>query len=160
MSIDEVAKAADVFPVKFAHIKEFHILLAGTDPFVDLQVSDAHMRLRVEQELRNLSIRLRKRYTFISEDKVVVSQALKEVAEPLSISLRSLLKLTGKPVPKEKTTEAIMNASGEAFELDKDALARIAKMRHEEANDPDVLELFEEVMKSVDKAAKIANDLE
>ena len=58
----EVRRTADAFPTKFLDIKEHHIVLAGDDPFVGLEeVTGRGGPVRVEQELRNLVLRLRRR---------------------------------------------------------------------------------------------------
>src|SRR5581483_1897331 len=54
----EINRVAADFPTKFLDIKAFHIVLAGEDPFVGLEVARAQLRARLEQALRNLSLRL------------------------------------------------------------------------------------------------------
>lgn len=56
----EIPRAADVFPLLYDDVRREHVLLAGVDPFSDLTISDRHRRLRVEQELREAQIRLRR----------------------------------------------------------------------------------------------------
>jgi len=52
LSADEISRAADVFPLFYDDIRSCHVLLAGKDVFADLEISDKHRRLRIEQELR------------------------------------------------------------------------------------------------------------
>ena len=60
LTASEIPRAADVFPLLYDDIRREHVLLAGADPFSDLAISDRHRRLRVEQELREAQIRLRR----------------------------------------------------------------------------------------------------
>ncbi len=57
---DEIHRAADVFPLFYDDIRSCHVLLAGKDVFAHLEISDAHRRVRIEQELREAQIRLRR----------------------------------------------------------------------------------------------------
>jgi predicted nucleotidyltransferase len=57
---DEIHRAADVFPLFYDDIRSCHVLLAGRDAFAKLEISDAHRRVRIEQELREVQIRLRR----------------------------------------------------------------------------------------------------
>jgi len=57
---DEIPRAADVFPLFYDDIRSCHLLLAGKDAFANLEISDAHRRVRIEQELREVQIRLRR----------------------------------------------------------------------------------------------------
>lgn len=57
---DEVGRAADAFPVFYDDIKRAHVMLHGTDPFASLEIAKEHKRVRVEQELREAQIRLRR----------------------------------------------------------------------------------------------------
>jgi predicted nucleotidyltransferase len=60
LTASEIPRAADVFPLLYDDVRREHVLLAGADPFSDLAISDRHRRLRVEQELREAQIRLRR----------------------------------------------------------------------------------------------------
>src|SRR5262245_34764168 len=57
----DLAPAAAAFPIKFLDIKRYHVLLVGENPLAGLEVPREHVRFRIEQELRNLSLRLRRR---------------------------------------------------------------------------------------------------
>ena len=61
VSETDIKGSADVFPIKFLQIKHHHKLLYGTDVFQGMEVSKAHLRLRCEQELKNLMLRTRPR---------------------------------------------------------------------------------------------------
>lgn len=58
----ELQQSADVFPIKFRTIQKYGTLLIGENPLDTLSIEVAHLRLRCEQELRNLSLRLRQTY--------------------------------------------------------------------------------------------------
>jgi len=58
----DLQSSCDVFPVKFQEMKLYYRVLAGEDVLVDLVISDEHLRLRCEQRLKNLLLRLRSAY--------------------------------------------------------------------------------------------------
>jgi hypothetical protein len=80
---DEIARAADVFPLLYEDIQLHHAVLWGEDPFVDLVIHAEHRRLRIEQELRDARIRLRR---FVAEDGL----AGEALVEPLIRKLKRL----------------------------------------------------------------------
>ncbi|HMP53712.1 MAG TPA: nucleotidyltransferase domain-containing protein [Candidatus Melainabacteria bacterium] len=160
MTGSEVARSADVFPVKFMHIKNYHLVLFGDDPFADLSISPKHLRIRLEQELRNISIRLRNRYVNLHQDRSVSIGLVTNLMGSFAVQLRTLLELTGKPLPQEHSTKAHLMAAAEAFDLDKEALEAASELRRDVAPALEVQEIFARVMKSVDKAVDVADQLE
>ncbi|MGK4006508.1 nucleotidyltransferase domain-containing protein [Sorangium sp. So ce1036] len=60
LTADEIPRAADVFPLLYDDIRRCHVLLSGRDPFSALVIDEKNRRLRVEQELREAQIRLRR----------------------------------------------------------------------------------------------------
>jgi hypothetical protein len=119
----EIPRAADVFPLFYDDIRACHVLLSGSDPFADLVISDHHRRLRIEQELREASIRLRRAVVDAAGSMPhvsgVVERKLKQVRGPLL----ALLTLKGKAC--EPQLPAVLAAAGEAYGLDVGPLRRI-----------------------------------
>lgn len=60
LTVDEIPRAADVFPLLYDDIRRCHVLLSGRDPFSALVIDGKNRRLRIEQELREAEIRLRR----------------------------------------------------------------------------------------------------
>jgi predicted nucleotidyltransferase len=73
----EIARLAVAFPTKILDIRRRHIVLFGEDPFVDVAVDRGHVRVRVEQELRNLELRLRHRFVLAHDDPAALAAARK-----------------------------------------------------------------------------------
>lgn len=160
MTPDEVQRSADVFPVKFLHIKNYHVVLTGEDLFSELVVSPKHVRLRLEQELRNISVRLRNRYINIHTDEVVSSKMIAQLVSSLAVQLRTLMELCQKPLPPEHTTSANIKAAAKAFCLDEEALLAATEIRLEHDPKITINEIFGRIMSSVDKAVTIVDELE
>lgn len=114
---DEIQDAADVFPLLYDDVRGCHALLHGRDPFADLKISDVHRRLRIEQELREARIRLRR---VLSDDAGMptslagpIGHKLKQLRSPL----HALLILRGETT-HDDDVEAVLRAACAAYQLD------------------------------------------
>jgi len=110
------------------------------------------VRLRIEQSLRNMVLRLRRRFLGIAKDEHGQEMALKGVARPLALELGALLRLTGQPTPAEDRTSALFADAARAFDLDGEALAHLARLRAGEKLG-DLTNLYERVLQSITRAA-------
>lgn len=160
LKLSEVQSMADVFPTKLLDIQAHHIVLAGEDPFVGLEFKREHLRLRVEQELRNISLRMRRRFVSVFDDPASLAASLTNIAISLKVELGVLLRLAGKGEPTENTSAAVLEAAAVTFDLDRDALARLAAMRRNVSPADDLPELYNRVLASVTRAAEIADRME
>jgi len=97
-----VPLAMEAFAVKFSDILHRHRVLHGSDPFVNVTVSDAALLRRLKQVLLNLQIRLRERYILMSLREEQLGRVIADAAPPLRASAASLLQLEGNPAPSPK----------------------------------------------------------
>src|SRR5262249_13325974 len=155
----EVPTVAVAFPTKFLDIKDHHVVLAGDDSFANLDVPREAIRRRVAQQLRNLSLRIRRRYLTIVDDRDAQAATLAGVARPLALEAAALLRLAGQQVPQEDRTAAIFDAAATAFDLDRDALSRLAALRQQPESMNDVSGLFATVLAIVTRLADRADRL-
>jgi hypothetical protein len=154
----EVSAAADVFPTKFLDIKRYHVVLAGDDPFATLDISHEHLRLRIEQELRNMLLRLRRLGIDAVTDPRLLTRSLARTARPLAIELDALLRLSGKSAPPDDHTSVIFKAAAAAFDLNPVPLARLADLRQQPRRPADDLTgLFGDVLHIISRAADLAD---
>lgn len=119
---DELAKAADVFPLLYDDVRSRHALLHGKDPFAGLEIANTHRRLRIEQELREARIRLR---LVLSEAPLLprlLNGAVARKVKQLRSPLHALLRLRGREV--DDGTEAVMRDACKLYDADADALLR------------------------------------
>jgi hypothetical protein len=156
---EEVGATTAAFATKFLDIKSYHIVLAGKDPFAGLEVPRELVRLRIEQALRNMLLRLRRRYLAISDDPASQALALVSVARPLALELEALLRLAGKQVPSVDRTAAIFDAAAQAFELDREALARLAELRAGAEPGADLADTYNRLLTTLGRAADVANQM-
>ena len=156
----EVPRLAEVFPTKLLDIQTHRIVLMGEDPFSGIEVSLEQMRLRVEQGLRNLALRLRRRYISIFDDPRSLAATLADAAVSLKIELGALLQLAGKDEPSESTSAAVLEAAAIAFDLDREALLQMAGLRRDAEVADDLTSLYNRVTSAISRAAEIVSHLE
>ena len=58
----DMLASADVFPVKFMSMRDRYVVLEGEDILASLQIKKENLRLRCEQEARNIHMRLTRFY--------------------------------------------------------------------------------------------------
>lgn len=98
MRADEIATAADVFPLLYDDARECNVVLYGTNPFEHLKISDKHRRLRIEQELREARIRVRRMVTDGDRSPATLAGAVERKLRQVRGPLRALLRLRGDEV--------------------------------------------------------------
>jgi predicted nucleotidyltransferase len=119
-----IGRASDVFPLLYDDLRQRNAVLSGTSPFTDLEISDAHRRLRIEQELCEARIRMRRAVVDAmgSEANIVgvVARKVKQIRSPL----HALLLLKG--LQADDRLEPVFTAAGKAYGIDASALLRVA----------------------------------
>lgn len=94
----EIPRSADVFPLLYDDIRRCHVLLSGTSPFSGLVISDRHLRLRIEQELREAQIRLRRAVVDAQQADEPLAGALIRKIRQIRSPLRALVARRGREV--------------------------------------------------------------
>jgi len=61
-TVEELKRAADVFPIEFLQMEKARRILFGSDPFDLVEISAANLRHQTEYELRTKLIQLRRLY--------------------------------------------------------------------------------------------------
>ena len=160
----EVASLSVTFPTKLLDIANCHIVLAGDDPFAGLTVPREMIRQRIEQSLRNIELRLRRRYVSIYDDPASLGNTLAETAAALKVELGALLELAGKDKPGSLTTAAVLRAAAAAFDLDGATLGRIAALRHPTDAAPaaptdDMTALYDRTLRAIGAATTVVSSM-
>ena len=112
----EIPRASDVFPLLYDDIRGCHVVLAGRDAFANLTISDRHRRLRIEQELREAQIRLRRAIVDAAGEPELVAPAVTRKAKQLRGPLHALLALRGEKIADDLGT--VIKASGAKYGVD------------------------------------------
>ena len=156
----ELPRLATAFPTKILDIQRKHVVLFGDDPFDGIIVSREHIRAHAEQDLRNLSLRLRRRFVSIHDDGAALAMAATDAAVALAVNLRALLFLRGVVSDEFQPTEAIYERAAETFGLDLDVL-EVLKHAHRNADAaPFTLPQFDRLLATVARASDIAAEMD
>ncbi len=103
LSTGDLNRSTDVFPVKFLHMQKHHCVICGSDVLSGIAISRDHLRLRCEQEIKNLMLRLRRFYLQRRQRPEAMERTLDEVVPPFMANLSVLIELkTG-----EATTDVV-----------------------------------------------------
>ncbi|MEZ4410789.1 MAG: nucleotidyltransferase domain-containing protein [Polyangiales bacterium] len=119
---DEIPHAADVFPLLYDEAGEDGVAIHGSSPFKGLKISDRHRALRVEQELREARIRLRRMVTDGDGAPKSLAMAVERKLRQVRSPLRSLLRLRGSDPGADLA--AVLSAAGRTYDVDVAPLAK------------------------------------
>ncbi len=89
-----------VFPIKFLSLKESYQVLWGKDAIKSLEVDPANLRLRCQQEMQNLLMRLRRHY--LSRQGHGLTAMVRENLNGFMEALRRVQQLAEGEVPSRK----------------------------------------------------------
>jgi hypothetical protein len=121
LSEAEIARSADCFPLLYGDIARTSVVLAGGNPFAELTIETRHKRLRIEQELRELRIRMRRVATDMA-GKPTFAGAIERKIKQARGALWSLLELRGETSAED--LDAVLAAIAKAYALDVAPLRR------------------------------------
>lgn len=95
-----IADATDVFPMEFLEIRAHRIVLSGSDPFAELEVTREHLRVQCERELREKLMRVREAYLQAGGKEKLVRQLLADSYVAFAEIFRGCLFLVDEAPPR------------------------------------------------------------
>lgn len=113
---DEIPGASDAFPLLYDEIKACHVLVTGRDPFAAVEVHDTHRRLRIEQELREAQIRMRRAVTDALGAREAVGGAVARKIKQVRGPLHALLGMKGRACAADLAS--VLARAGEVYGVD------------------------------------------
>jgi hypothetical protein len=116
----EIPGAGDAFPLLYDEVKRFNIVIHGSDPFEKVIVHDTHRRLRIEQELREAQVWLRRAVTDAMGAKEAVGGSVGRKIRQVRRPLAALLKL--RDVDTKADVASVFEAAGARYGIDVSAL--------------------------------------
>ncbi len=97
LTAEEIRTSADCFALEFSDILEARKILAGSNPFEGLEISDRDYRARVEYELRTKLLRLRQKAAGIMEDRPLLLRLMTDSVATFCVLFRHAMALMGEP---------------------------------------------------------------
>ena len=158
LSEEDLRSSTDVFPIKFLDIKRTHVVCHGKDVLSELEISKDNLRLRCEQEIKNLMLRLRLNYVSRKQNSKSIASLLSRIYLSLIRNLGVLVELKSGDVLA--TNSEIIEGAGK-LGIDTTALQDVEKLRQDNFSKDleDRKRLLEKVMQSVRDAAAMADKL-
>jgi hypothetical protein len=122
LTADELPGVCDAFPLLYDEVRHSHLLIAGADPFGGAPVvSDTHRRLRIEQELREAQIWLRRVVTDALGAREAIGGSVARKIRQVRRPLRALLGLKG--IACKENITSVLACAGATYGVDVEALS-------------------------------------
>jgi len=160
-TVEELKRAADVFPIEFRQMERARKVLYGRDPFEFVEISDANLRHQTEYELRTKLIQLRRLYIPASISVEKLSALMSDSLASFAALFRAVLILHGQepPVSKAESVRAtvrLLGLEGSPFEQILELRAKTeSKLTETEAN-----KLFSAYMDQIERVIAAVDRVE
>jgi predicted nucleotidyltransferase len=160
-TVEELADAADVFPIEFYQMENARVVLYGQDPFEFVKLSDANLRNQTEYELRTKLIELRRLYIPASVGVEKLCNLMSDSLASFAALFRAVLILHGKDAPVAKpdcvrATVQLLKLESEPFEKIFGFRASAARPSTEKEAD----DVFAAYMAQIERVIKVVDRLD
>lgn len=118
---EELPGVCDAFPLLYDEIVRWNIILVGEDPFASAVVHDTYRRLRIEQELREAQIWLRRVVTDALGAREAIGGAVMRKIRQVRRPLCALLNLKG--IGCKEDIANVLACAGKTYRVDVAPLA-------------------------------------
>jgi hypothetical protein len=160
-TVEELKRAADVFPIEFLQMEQARKVLHGLDPFEFVEISQANLRHQTEYELRTKLIQLRRLYIPASTAVEKLSALMSDSLASFAALFRAVLILHGQDPPVSKPDT--VRATARLLALEESPFERIfelrakpeSKLTEAEAND-----VFSSYMAQIERVIEAVDRLE
>ena len=130
LTLRQVEKSLDVFPIEWVDIQERHMLLEGNDVLGGLDVPRANLRLQLEHDLRRTMIGLRQSYLAHAKHPDRLEDTLRRAASGFATLCRTLLRLQGESPPAD--TPRVIERVADVYGLQAEGLLAAHLVRYAE----------------------------
>jgi len=120
MTLGQIQKSLDSFPVEWTEIRETHLLIEGQDVIGSLDVPRTYLRLQCEHELRAKVIQLRQAYILSARHPDRLEPVLRASASGFAALFRTLIRLHGESPPADGAH--VIERVADLYRLQADAL--------------------------------------
>lgn len=153
-----IQTSRDVFPIEFTDIKEHHQILYGEDPFVDFAISNEHLRLECESELKAQILGTRA-FVLMNPSKRKIRKMLLKSTSSFFAVLRGVLRLGNEPVPQNH--RLLLKKISEKLRFDTSILESLLDVREglKKISHGETLEYLESYLTTLKKLARLIDTL-
>lgn len=154
---EELLRLADVFPLKIWSMQKHGKTLHGEKIVDTISIEREHLRLRIEQQLRNIQIRIRRRLLSTGQDSRLLIPVIFQLASNIHTPLEVMLHLKDKNLEGLSQDDLFAKAT-EIFGLDGNTFQHF-KSPHM-CSPGEIEKLGEEAVQLLSKLVDIADTLE
>src|SRR5947207_10034893 len=138
-TVEELKRAADVFPIEFLQMEKARQILYGRDPFELVEISQANLRHQTEYELRTKLIQLRRLYIPASTSVEKLSALMSDSLSSFAALFRAVLILHGQePLVSQaesvRATVRLLGLDGSCFDTILELRSKSKTLTEAEAN--------------------------
>ena len=158
---EELADAADVFPIEFHQMAKARVVLYGQDPFELVKLSDANLRHQTEYELRSKLIQLRRMYIPASVSIEKLCDLMSDSLASFAALFRAVLMLHGEEAPVAKPD--CVRATAQRFQLDPEPFEQIFAFRSSDylpATEKEANDIFGAYMMQLDRIIQVVDEFD
>ena len=159
-TVEELADAADVFPIEFHQMANARIVLYGHDPFEFAKLSTANLRHQTEYELRSKLIQLRRLYIPASVSIEKLCDLMSDSLASFAALFRAVLMLHGQEAPVSKPD--CVRETARLLRLDLTPFERIFQFRsggHLPSSEKEANDLFGAYLLQIEQVAEAVDEL-
>jgi len=116
LTTEDIEGSCDAFPLLYDEVKRWHIVLVGTDPLANRTVSDTYRKIRIEQELREAQIWLRRGVTDALGVREAIGGAVARKIRQVRRPLAALLAMRG--IELRADMRSVLRCAGAHYGVD------------------------------------------
>jgi hypothetical protein len=154
-TVEELKRAADVFPIEFLQMEKARRVLHGRDPFEFVEISPANLRHQTEYELRTKLIQLRRLYIPASTSVEKLSALMSDSLASFAALFRAVLILHGQepPLSKAESVRATARLLG-LEELPFEQIFELREKTESKLTEAEANNLFSAYMAQIERVIK------
>ena len=154
-----IDSSLDVFPVEFLDIRETCLVLVGSDPFADVDLSNSSLRLECEQQLKGALLRIRQAYLELGLAHRGIERVMSESLNSLIPVFRAMLVFKGEQPPRRK--QEIIGSVCRVFGIASDVFVQVLRFKLEMRRVPPETEekILRDYIKNVEVLAQLVDAL-
>ena len=160
-TVEELKRAADVFPIEFLQMERARKVLHGRDRFEFVDISQANLRHQTEYELRTKLIQLRRLYIPASTSVEKLSALMSDSLASFAALFRAVLILHGQEPPVSKADS--VRATARLLKLEESPFERIFELRSKTTStltDTEANAVFSAYMAQIERVIEAIDRLE
>jgi hypothetical protein len=126
MTDSSLKASTDVFPITFLEMRQNYKVLFGEDVLKDLEIQQTHLRLRCEQELKNLLLRMQSTCLMHHASPKRLKNALNRNFESFLRLISGVAWMSEKQLPGSE--ESLLDWSVKNFQLNPETLHKVRNL--------------------------------